>query len=132
MVRCACDVCLITGTHKISVGSHHYVAVPRGIRTDLNKVLYAPPSLCVFTLSLVLCLSPPRLRSPVGPMTVREQHLEGQLRFVNSRVITNRYIYHTLCVCVPRSLYDMGLLYVVCVSWYSMCDSVLPVPSIMQ
>ena len=31
-----------------------------------------------------------RLRSPVGPMTVKEQQLEGQLRFVNSRVITNR------------------------------------------
>ena len=25
-------------------------------------------------------------------MTVREQHLEGQLRFVNSRVITNRCV----------------------------------------
>lgn len=30
-----------------------------------------------------------KLRSPVGPMTAHEQHLEGQLRFVNSRVITN-------------------------------------------
>ena len=25
----------------------------------------------------------------MGPMTAHEQHLEGQLRFVNSRVITN-------------------------------------------
>ena len=30
-----------------------------------------------------------RLRSPVGPMTAHEQHLEGELRYVNSRVITN-------------------------------------------
>lgn len=30
-----------------------------------------------------------RLRSPVGAMTAHEQHLEGQLRYVNSRVITN-------------------------------------------
>ena len=32
----------------------------------------------------------PRLRSPVGLMTVKEQQLEGKLRYVNSRVITNR------------------------------------------
>ena len=31
-----------------------------------------------------------RLRSPVGGMTMREQQLEGTLRFVNSRVITSR------------------------------------------
>ena len=31
----------------------------------------------------------PRLRAPVGNMTVREQQLEGQLRYVNNRVITN-------------------------------------------
>jgi ATP-binding cassette subfamily D (ALD) protein 3 len=30
-----------------------------------------------------------KLRSPVGPMTAHEQHLEGQLRYVNSRIITN-------------------------------------------
>lgn len=30
-----------------------------------------------------------RLRSPVGLMTVKEQQLEGKLRYVNSRVITN-------------------------------------------
>ena len=30
-----------------------------------------------------------RLRAPVGAMTVHEQHLEGQLRYVNSRIITN-------------------------------------------
>ena len=96
MVQCVCEVCLITKAHTISVGPHHYVAIPRSIRTDLNEVLYAPPSLCVFTVSLVLC--PPRLRSPVGPMTVREQHLEGQLRFVNSRVITNRYTIPSVCL----------------------------------
>ena len=43
------------------------------------------------------CLS--RLRSPVGGMTMREQQLEGTLRFVNSRVITSRLV-HVLCVCV--------------------------------
>jgi ATP-binding cassette subfamily D (ALD) protein 3 len=32
-----------------------------------------------------------RLRTPVGKMTVKEQQLEGTLRFVNSRVITNRF-----------------------------------------
>ncbi|KAL5486881.1 hypothetical protein EMCRGX_G019418 [Ephydatia muelleri] len=30
-----------------------------------------------------------RLRAPVGRMTVKEQQLEGELRFVNSRLITN-------------------------------------------
>jgi len=29
------------------------------------------------------------LRAPVGQMTVKEQHLEGELRYVNSRIITN-------------------------------------------
>ena len=33
-----------------------------------------------------------RLRSPVGLMTVKEQQLEGKLRYVNSRVITNRSV----------------------------------------
>lgn len=31
-----------------------------------------------------------RLRAPVGRMTVIEQQLEGSLRYVHSRVITNR------------------------------------------
>lgn len=31
-----------------------------------------------------------RLRAPVGSLTVKEQQLEGALRYVNSRVITNR------------------------------------------
>ena len=32
-----------------------------------------------------------RLRRPVGRMTVTEQRLEGEFRFVNSRLITNRW-----------------------------------------
>ena len=31
-----------------------------------------------------------RLRRPVGRMTAEEQHHEGEFRFVNSRLITNR------------------------------------------
>lgn len=31
-----------------------------------------------------------RLRRPVGRMTADEQHLEGEFRYVNSRLITNR------------------------------------------
>ena len=30
-----------------------------------------------------------RLRRPVGRMTVEEQHLEGEYRYVNSRLLTN-------------------------------------------
>ena len=32
-----------------------------------------------------------RLRRPAGRMTVEEQHLEGEYRYVNSRLLTNRY-----------------------------------------
>ena len=31
----------------------------------------------------------PRLRSPVGKMTAKEQRLEGELRYVSSRITTN-------------------------------------------
>ena len=31
-----------------------------------------------------------RLRQPVGRMTAKEQKLEGDFRYVNSRLITNR------------------------------------------
>ncbi len=41
--------------------------------------------------ALYACIVLHRLRSPVGPMTMKEQQLEGKLRYVNSRVITNRY-----------------------------------------
>ena len=47
---------------------------------------------CSFFLPVLSSCCRCRLRSPVGPMTVKEQQLEGQLRFVNSRVITNRYM----------------------------------------
>lgn len=29
------------------------------------------------------------LRKPIGPMTVKEQRLEGEYRYINSRLITN-------------------------------------------
>lgn len=32
-----------------------------------------------------------RLRRPIGKMTVIEQKYEGEYRYVNSRLITNRY-----------------------------------------
>lgn len=32
-----------------------------------------------------------RLRRPIGKMTVIEQRYEGEYRYVNSRLITNRY-----------------------------------------
>lgn len=35
------------------------------------------------------CHSSFSLRAPVGQMTVKEQQLEGELRYVNSRIITN-------------------------------------------
>jgi len=37
-----------------------------------------------------------RLRRPVGRMTVVEQQLEGEFRYVNSRLITHRYMHCTL------------------------------------
>jgi len=33
-----------------------------------------------------------RLRRPVGRMTVVEQQLEGEFRYVNSRLITHRFL----------------------------------------
>jgi len=32
-----------------------------------------------------------RLRRPIGKMTIVEQKYEGEYRYVNSRLITNRY-----------------------------------------
>ena len=39
---------------------------------------------------LVFCVA--RLRRPVGRLTVAEQKLEGEYRYVNSRLITNRLV----------------------------------------
>lgn len=41
MVWCVCDVSLITRTCTISAGSRHNVALPCGVRTDLDKVVYS-------------------------------------------------------------------------------------------
>ena len=42
----------------------------------------------MYLITSVLKLN--RLRRPVGRMTADEQHLEGEFRYVNSRLITNR------------------------------------------
>ena len=39
-----------------------------------------------------------RLRRPVGRMTAEEQHHEGEFRFVNSRLITNRCTINCNCL----------------------------------
>jgi ABC-type uncharacterized transport system fused permease/ATPase subunit len=38
----------------------------------------------------ILCFN--RLRRPIGKFTVQEQKLEGDYRYVNSRLITNRSV----------------------------------------
>ena len=43
-----------------------------------------------------------RLRGPVGGLTVTEQRLEGELRFVNSRLITNWLVMHNLLLLVDH------------------------------
>lgn len=45
----------------------------------------------MFAYLLVSGLILTRLRQPVGRMTATEQKLEGEFRYVNSRLITNRY-----------------------------------------
>lgn len=68
--------------------SHLYTSIPTHtrphthVRTHIHSYTCAHVSVHTYTPTS-------RLRSPVGPMTAHEQHLEGQLRFVNSRVITN-------------------------------------------
>jgi len=37
-----------------------------------------------------------RLRRPVGRMTVVEQQLEGEFRYVNSRLITHRWSFRVV------------------------------------
>ena len=48
-----------------------------------------------------------RLRKPVGRMTMQEQILEGEFRYVNSRIITNRFerpspFYSPNLQCLPK------------------------------
>jgi len=42
-----------------------------------------------FVYNCMFCLLFFRLRSPVGKMTAKEQRLEGELRYVSSRITTN-------------------------------------------
>lgn len=58
-----------------------------------------------------------RVRRPIGRLTVREQKLEGEYRYVNSRLITNRSVgllvpsYHLiLCSVVVKSLIQRGIV----------------------
>ena len=44
----------------------------------------------MMTYLLVSGLFLTRLRRPIGKMTVAEQRYEGEYRYVNSRLITNR------------------------------------------
>lgn len=46
-----------------------------------------PTILMIYLLSAGVLLT--RLRRPTGPLTVEEQKLEGEFRYVNSRLITN-------------------------------------------
>ena len=62
-----------------------YLAVSGFVLTKYVKYFWKGGIYILFFLSL-------RLRSPVGGMTMREQQLEGTLRFVNSRVITSRWV----------------------------------------
>lgn len=39
-----------------------------------------------------------RIRRPIGKMTITEQKLEGEYRYVNSRLITNRCVQMYLAV----------------------------------
>ena len=54
---------------------------------------------------VVCCVA--RLRRPVGRLTVAEQKLEGEYRYVNSRLITNRLVL-SVCVCVCLHVCEVG------------------------
>ena len=72
---------------------------------------------CIFVNCKSVCLYPVvtspeyftnRLRRPVGRMTAEEQHHEGEFRFVNSRLITNRCFMN--CNCLSNKCKWMSLL----------------------
>lgn len=52
-------------------------------------LLYNLAYSCFISTLRFVCFFP-RLRRPIGKMTVQEQKLEGEFRYVNSRLITNR------------------------------------------
>ena len=58
--------------------------------TKLTKVLGAHTPLAMIGYMLISGGFLTRLRKPVSKMTVDEQKLEGEYRFVNSRLITHR------------------------------------------
>jgi len=57
-----------------------------------------------------------RLRRPVGRMTVVEQQLEGEFRYVNSRLITHRYMHCTLVYLLTYLLDVFSLRISLCLS----------------
>jgi len=63
-----------------------------------------------------------RLRRPVSQMTVVEQQLEGEFRYVNSRLITHRY-QTTALYCVVLIMLAVSIV-VSIVNWSGVCLSV--------
>lgn len=60
-----------------------------------------------------------RLRRPIGKMTVTEQRYEGEYRYVNSRLITNRCVWDSISLpgCLsPDVFYEGCVIYVYCFS----------------
>ena len=55
-----------------------------------------------------------RLRRPIGRLTVAEQRLEGEFRYVNSRLITNRCV-----ICSITSVCNLFLEFLTNLSIYS-------------
>lgn len=54
----------------------------------LSLLYQGPASMMAYLLVSGLFLT--RIRRPIGKMTITEQKLEGEYRYVNSRLITNR------------------------------------------
>lgn len=60
-----------------------------------------PASMMAYLLISGLFLT--RLRRPIGKMTVTEQKYEGEYRYVNSRLITNRWAFLVVSNCIVLS-----------------------------
>lgn len=58
----------------------------------LSRIFSVVMVLSLTVLRYPLCFTFCRLRRPVGRMTVVEQQLEGEFRYVNSRLITHRFV----------------------------------------
>lgn len=65
------------------------------LKTSLNFLTWGSEcqlDTIILCLNLLNYFSFFRLRRPVGRLTMKEQKLEGEFRYVNSRLITNRYL----------------------------------------